>query len=69
MKTLHEYAKENRISYRTAWNHFKQGKIPNAYKNQFSKVVVDEPLATECPRDCPALPLLNEILSLLKNES
>ncbi len=30
-KKLSEYAKENSIVYRTAWNHYKQGKIPGAF--------------------------------------
>ncbi|CAN2039259.1 hypothetical protein GMMP15_1130014 [Candidatus Magnetomoraceae bacterium gMMP-15] len=34
MKTLAEYAQENRIYYRTARNHFKQGKILGVFKNK-----------------------------------
>ena len=42
MKTLKEYAQENRIHYRTAWNHFKAGKISGAFKNEYGKVLVPE---------------------------
>jgi len=42
MKTLKEYAQENRIHYRTAWNHFKAGKIKGAFKNEFGKVLVPD---------------------------
>ena len=39
---LSEYAKRNSISYQTAWNHYKQGLIPNARQLPTGKVVVDE---------------------------
>lgn len=42
MKTLSEYAKENRIHYRTAWNAYKAGKIPDAFKNEFGKVLIPD---------------------------
>lgn len=42
MKTLVEYAKENRIHYRTAWNHFKEGKIPCAFKNEYGKILIPD---------------------------
>ncbi len=48
MKTLSEYAKENRIHYRTAWNHFKEGKIKGAFKNEYGKVLIpDESIKSE----------------------
>lgn len=48
MKTLVEYAKENRIHYRTAWNHFKEGKIPGAFKNEYGKILIlDENIKPE----------------------
>lgn len=48
MKTLVEYAKENRIHYRTAWNHFKEGKIPGAFKNGYGKILIpDENIKSE----------------------
>ena len=39
---LSEYAKKNSITYQTAWNHFKSGKIPNARQLQTGTVVIDE---------------------------
>ena len=39
---LSEYAKINSISYRTAWNHFKLGLIPNARKLPSGTIVVDD---------------------------
>lgn len=42
MKTLKEYGKENRIHYRTAWNHFKEGKIPGAFKNEYGKILIPD---------------------------
>ncbi len=39
---LSEYAKKNSISYKTAWNHFKAGKIPGARQLPTGTVVVDE---------------------------
>lgn len=34
MRRLSAYAKENQITYRTAWNHFKQGKLEGAIKDE-----------------------------------
>jgi len=39
---LSEYAIRNSISYKTAWNHFKSGKIPGARQLPTGTVVVDE---------------------------
>ena len=39
---LSEYAKKNSITYQTAWNHFKGGKIPNARQLPTGTVVIDE---------------------------
>jgi len=39
---LSEYAKKNSVTYRTAWNHFKQGKIGNARQLHSGTIVVDE---------------------------
>lgn len=39
---LSEYAKQNSISYQTAWLHYKQGLIPNARQLPTGTVVVDE---------------------------
>lgn len=30
MKNLKEYSEKHGVTYRTAWNRFKAGKIPNA---------------------------------------
>lgn len=37
---LSEYAKNRSITYRTAWSHFKDGKIPGAYKDDYSNIFV-----------------------------
>ena len=37
---LSEYAKRHGVTYRTAWNKFKEGKIPNAYKDEFGNILV-----------------------------
>ncbi len=42
MKTLKEYAEENRIHYRTAWNHFREGKIHGAFKNEYGKILIPD---------------------------
>ena len=44
---LSEYAKKNSITYQTAWNHFKSGKIPNARQLATGTVVIDENLRTQ----------------------
>lgn len=41
---LSDYAKQNNITYRTAWNHFKLGLIPNARQLPTGSVVIDETL-------------------------
>lgn len=45
MKTLTEYAKENRIHYRTAWNAYKAGKILGAFKNEYGKILIPDNVA------------------------
>jgi predicted site-specific integrase-resolvase len=42
MKTLREYANENKIGYRAAWNRFKAGKIPGAFKTQTGRILISE---------------------------
>jgi predicted site-specific integrase-resolvase len=42
MKTLREFAQEHRISYRTAWNYFKAGKIPSARENELGRILIEE---------------------------
>ena len=44
MKTLSQYAIDHGIKYRAAWNRYKAGKIPGAFKDQFSKVLIKEDL-------------------------
>lgn len=38
---LSEYAKQNSITYRTAWNRFKAGKIKNAYKDSLGNILIE----------------------------
>ena len=42
MKTLNEYAKQHGIKYRAAWNRYKAGKIPSAFKDDFGKILIKE---------------------------
>jgi len=42
MKTLNDYAKQNGIKYRAAWNRFNLGKIPSAFKDDFGKILIRE---------------------------
>jgi len=37
---LSEYAKRHGVTYRTVWNKFREGKIPNAYKDEFGNILV-----------------------------
>lgn len=37
---LSEYAKMKSVTYRTAWNRFIQGKLPNAYKDEHNRVYI-----------------------------
>ena len=37
---LSEYAKRHGVTYRTVWNKFKEGKLPNAYKDEFGNILV-----------------------------
>jgi predicted site-specific integrase-resolvase len=39
---LSQYAKILGISYRTAWNYFKQGSIPGAYKLPSGTIIVPD---------------------------
>lgn len=49
MKTLKEYACEHGIKYRAAWNRFKAGKVPEAFKDEFGKILI--------PEDAPDKPI------------
>ena len=42
MKTLKNYARDHGIKYRAAWNRFKEGKIPSAFKDDFGKILIRE---------------------------
>lgn len=42
MKKLSQYAKENKVTYRTAWNHFKKGLIDGAYQLPTGTVVIPD---------------------------
>jgi putative resolvase len=35
---LSEYAKQQSVTYKTAWNRFKAGKLPNAFKDELGNV-------------------------------
>jgi len=53
MKTLKDYARDHGIKYRAAWNRFKAGKIPSAFKDEFGKILIpedkpDRPLKVIC---------------------
>ena len=47
---LSEYAKRHGVTYRTVWNKFKEGKLPNAYKDEFGNILVKLENANENPR-------------------
>lgn len=38
---LSEYAKNKSITYRTAWNHFKSGKLQNTIQDEFGNILVE----------------------------
>jgi predicted site-specific integrase-resolvase len=40
---LSDYAKQHSVTYRTAWNRFKAGKIPNAFKDDDGHVLIKLP--------------------------
>lgn len=42
MKKLSQYAKENNVTYKTAWNHFHAGLIENAYQLPTGTVVIPD---------------------------
>ena len=39
-KKLSEYAKERSVTYRTAWNHYKSGKIPGAFADDLGNILI-----------------------------
>lgn len=44
---LSEYAEQHSITYRAAWNRFKAGKIPNAYKDDTGHILVGKKPSNE----------------------
>jgi len=42
MKKLSEYAKEHDVTYRTAWNRYKKGKIKNAIVTETGHILIKE---------------------------
>ncbi len=42
MKRLKDYAKEQGVQYRTAWNRYLAGKIAGAFPNEFGQILIDE---------------------------
>lgn len=48
---LSDYAKAVGIEYRTAWNHFRAGKIPGAYQLATGTIIVPEPETTNSKRN------------------
>jgi len=44
---LSKWAKKNSLTYRTAWEHFRTGKIPSAYKLSTGTIVVPDHVADE----------------------
>jgi predicted site-specific integrase-resolvase len=51
MKKLSQYAKENNITYRTAWNHFHAGLIEHAYQLPTGTVVIPDSTPITCKSD------------------
>lgn len=42
MVTLGKYAKQHGIQYRAAWNRYRRGQIPGAFKDEFGKILIPE---------------------------
>ena len=38
---LRDYAKKHSVTYRTAWNRFNAGKIPNSFKDENNNILVE----------------------------
>ena len=38
---LRDYAKNHSVTYRTAWNRFNAGKIPNSFKDENNNILVE----------------------------
>ncbi|MDM8560140.1 IS607 family transposase [Candidatus Parabeggiatoa sp. HSG14] len=48
---LSQWAKEKGIHYRTAWEHFRKGKIPGAYRLETGTIIVPNPLDASRKKD------------------
>lgn len=49
MKTLKQYSQDHGVTYRTAWNRFKLGKIEGAFQDEFGKILIpDNTIADPC---------------------
>ena len=42
MPTLKEYAASQGIQYQAAWDRWKAGQVPGAFRNEFGRVVIPE---------------------------
>jgi len=51
MKKLRQYAKENNVTYRTAWNHFHAGLINGAYQLPTGTIVIPDVLQSKPNKD------------------
>jgi len=38
---LRDYAKNHSVTYRTAWNRFRAGKIPNSFKDANNNIIIE----------------------------
>lgn len=47
MKTLKQYAQDHGVTYRTAWNRFKLGKIEGAFQDEFGKILIPDNTITD----------------------
>lgn len=51
MENLHEYGERNGIKYRAAWNRFREGKIPGAFKTETGRILIpthDDEIKNRC---------------------
>lgn len=49
-KNLRQYAEENKVTYRTAWNHYCEGKIPGAVRTSTGRIVLTAPVVAVEPK-------------------
>lgn len=56
---LSDWAKQNNITYPTAWRRFKSGKIPDAIQNEAGEIIVPDLKESKASiADVPAMPIL-----------